>query len=247
MYRMIKSIVPAVLLALFFMQFAQMAQADEPTKPAFKVFKTYGEAIAFYKASGQMPHATGNVFTGYSLEPFGSAAKAMAEAQEKAQKGGINAAVVTENDQHTYDTPPRGTHWPGTYDIVALGAITPVAATPENLLVEIQHNPENAGHFYDLAQQAEYKALTKDYRDIIRAKNDENTRGLALLVRLIAFHEGKTCGDDLVRWAKFHKNADVRLASDLALIQFGRAAEVEEILKTEPNNEVKSKAQKSLI
>ncbi len=100
MYRMIKSIVPAVLLALFSF-FTQLAQADEPAKSAFKTFKTFGEAVAFYKASGQLPHGTGNVFTGYSLEPFGSAAKAMAEAQEKAQKAGINAAVITENDQHT--------------------------------------------------------------------------------------------------------------------------------------------------
>ncbi len=246
MRRMFKSVVPAVLLVLFSF-FTQLAQADESAKPPFKVFKTYNEAVAFYKASGQMPHATGNVFTGYSLEPFGSAAKAMAEAQEKAQKGGISAAVITENDQHTYDRPPPGTRWYGTYNVVALGAITPVAATPENLLVEIQRNPENAGHFFDLAQQAEFKTLTKDYRDIVRAKNDETTRGLGLLVRLIAFHDSKACEDDLVRWAKFHKNADVRLASDLALIQFGRANEVEEILKTEPNNEVKSKVQKSLI
>ena len=246
MRRIFKSVVPAALLVLFSF-FTQLAQADESTKPAFKVFKTYGEAIAFYKASGQLPHGTGNVYTGYSLEPFGSSAKALAEAQEKAQKAGINAAVITENDQHTYDRPPPGTHWYGTYDVVALGAIAPVAATPENLLAEIQRNPENAGHFYDLAQQADYKALTKDYRDIVRAKNDENTRGLAILVRLIVFHDGKACGDDLAKWAKYHKNAEARLASDLALIQFGRASEVEEIMKTEPNREVKEKVQKSLI
>jgi hypothetical protein len=246
MRKMFNSVVPAVLLVLFSL-FTQMAQAEESAKQPFKVFKTYGEAIAFYKPAGQMPHATGNVFTGYSLEPFGSAAKAMADAEEKAQKGGINAAVVTENDQHTYDRPPPGTRWYGTYDVVALGAITPVSANPENLLVEIQRNPENAGHFYDLAQQPDYKALTKDYRGIIREKNDEHTRGLALLVRLIALHDGKGCGDELVKWGKYHKNAEVRLESDLALIQLGRGAEVEEILKTEPNNEVKSKVQKSLI
>ncbi len=243
--RMIKSVVPAVLLVLFSF-FTQMAQADEPEKPAFKVFKTYGEAVAFYKNSGQLPHG-GGVFIGYSLEPFGSRDKALAEAEEKAEKSGASAGFITQDGRHTYNTPPPGTHWPGTYNMVSLAALTPIPANPANLLAEIQRNPENAGHFYDLAQQPEYKALTKDYREIVREKNDEHTRGLALLVRLIAFHDGKACGDDLVKWAKYHKNADVRLASDLALIQFGRGAEVEEILKTEPNNEVRSKVQKSLI
>ncbi len=162
-------------------------------------------------------------------------------------KSGASAGFITQEGRHNFDTPPPGTHWPGTYNMVSLGALTPVAATPENLLAEIQRNPENAGTFYDLAQTAEYKALTKNYRDIVREKNDERTRGLAVLVRLIALHDGKACGDDLVKWAKYHKNADVRLASDLALIQFGRGKEVEEILKTEPNNEVKSNVQKSLI
>ncbi len=123
----------------------------------------------------------------------------------------------------------------------------PVAANPDNLLAEIQRNPDLAGFYHELAQQQEYKGLTKGYREIIRAKNDETTRGLALLVRLIALHDGKTSGDDLVKWAKYHRNAEVRMASDLALIEFGRGAEVEEILKTEPNHEVKEKVQKSLI
>lgn len=225
----------------------RLAQADEPANAPFKTFKTLGEAVSFYKDKGQIPHGTGNVYTGYSLEPFGSRTKALAEAEEKAQKAGISAGLITQDAQRTYNTPPPGTKWYGTYDVVSLGAITPVEATPENLLAEIQRNPEGAYYLQELAKQPTYKGLTKAYRDIIRTRNEENARGIDALVRLVAFHDGKVAGDDLIKWAKYHKNADVRMASDLALIEFGRAAEVEEILKTEQNREVKEKIQKSLI
>ena len=76
MHRFMKVVIHAVCAALFI---AQMAQAGEPAKPTFRVFKNYGEAVAFYKSSGQLPHG-GGVFIGYSLEPFGSRDKALAEA-----------------------------------------------------------------------------------------------------------------------------------------------------------------------
>jgi len=246
MCRMFKSVVPAVLLVLFSL-FTQLAQADEPAKSTFKIFKSYGEAVAFYKDKGQLVHNTGDVFMGYSLEPFGSRDKAMAEAQEKAQKANASAVIISQDFRRTYNTPPPGTSWYGTYNVIGLAGITPVEATPANLLSEIQHNPGVVGFYFELAKKPEYKSLTKDYRDIIRTKNDENTQGMSHLVRLIAFHDGKACGDDLLKWVKYHKNPEVRLASYLALIEFGRTAEVEETLKTEANNDVKAKVQKSLI
>ncbi len=245
--QIIKSVVRALLAALFFANHAQLAQADEPAKSSFRTFKTFGEAVSYYKDKGQLPHASGNVFSGYSLEPFGSRAKALAEAQDNAGKAGVSAAIITQDFQRTYDTPPPGTHWHGTYDVVILGGINPVEATPENLLSEIQHNPAATGFYLDLAKKAEFKGLTQGYREIIRGRNDENSQGISVLVQLIAFHDGKACGDDLLKWAKYHRNPDVRVAAYLGLIQFGRTAEVEESLKSESNNDVKAKVQKNLI
>jgi hypothetical protein len=237
----------ALVSALVVFQHAQVVQAEEPAISSFKAFKNYGEAVAFYRDKGQLPHPTGKVYSGYSLEPFGSRSKALAEAQENAVKAGVTTVIITQDFKRNYDTPPPGSKWYGTFNVISMEAIVPVDATPENLLAEIQKNPAVTTYYFDLAKKPEFKGLTKGYREIIRTKNDENASGLPLLIQLIVLHDGKSCGDDLLRWAKYHKNANARLAAYLGLIEFGRTAEVEEALKSEPNNEVKVKVQKSLI
>ena len=64
---------------------------------------------------------------------------------------------------------------------------------------------------------------------------------------MIALQDGASAGDDLVKWAKYHKNATVRLEACLGLIDMGRSNEVEEILKSEQNARVKTSVQQHLI
>ena len=261
---------------------SQTVLADEPAKVDFQSFKSFGDAVVLFKDKGKLPKLSGNIYSGYSLLPFGSRKKAWADAQSNAEKDGVSVVVISTDGEREYEPGniPPGASWYGTFAVITLSAVTPVDLTQASLLDAIKSN--GVGYFMETAKKPEFKGMTKDYREIVRANNNpepeqgrrpimscsENTNynlhlkhgneinrdfnlekveGLSCLTQLITLHDGKTSGDDLLKWAKYHKNANVRLQAMLGLIEFGRTAEVEEVLKTETNNEVKTKVQKNLI
>jgi hypothetical protein len=150
----------------------------------------------------------------------------------------------------------------GTFWVYRVIPIRFVPLTSENLLAEIKahatsHPLEGRANFLaphmkllaEIARDPAYGSLTSEYRAIIRAANDEHIDGYAMasLIGLLDLHEGKGCTEDLLRWAKHHKNSQVRLASYRALISQGKHSEVEEILKSEENKAIKEAVGKELI
>lgn len=244
MFQVFKSALPVMLLSALFL--SQPVQAEDSAIPSIQVFKNFGEVFSFFKDKRKLPHITGKQYSGYSLLPFGSRKKAWVDAQTNAEKDGVSFAVITTDGEQAFDTPPPGSSWFGNFSVIRLDAITPVDLSSDNLIAEIKIN--GIAYYSEVAKNPEFKGLTKDYREIIRANNYERAQqSLSGLVQLIALHDGKGSGDDLLKWAKYHKNAGVRLAAYLGLIEFGRTAEVEEVLKSESDYEVKVKVQKSLI
>lgn len=260
MYQFIKFMIAAVILSVYLFQ---PAQAEDIAKSSAQVFNSYPDAVKFAEEKGKILHLAGKQFSGYSLLPFGSRKKAYAEAQEKVETNKESMAYISVDRELHFagDNPPPGSFTGGIYQVITLNIVSLLDLSSENLLNEIQsadlnnyglkdHLLDNyrlKDHLLGYAKKAEFKDLSKNYREIIRARNNASSNGLYDLTQLIVLHEGKSCADDLIKWSKFHKNPGVRLASYLGLIQFGKTSEVEEILKSEADNSVKDKVQKNLI
>jgi hypothetical protein len=228
------------------------------------VYDKYQDAAA--AANGQLLSIdrSAATYSGYSVMPFGNRKKSVDEALTSAAKSPNSNFLVIADGRQVYgpDAPPPGSFWGGTYWVYRLLPIKYVALTGENLLAEIRAHATSRPmdgsvnlslpHIQALAEIAKdpaYGSLTTEYRAIIRGANDERIDGYAMpsLIGLIAFHEGKNCTDDLLRWAKYHKNSQARLASYRVLISQGKQSDVEEILKLEENKAVKEAVKKELI
>lgn len=199
-------------------------------------------------------------YSGYSLLPFGSKNKAIAEAMSKATKSKDSYFLVATDSSQTFpaNEPPPGSFMGGVYSVYRIVPIRYIDLTSESLATEIKaHATTRVGdisrqHINALINSAKdpsFRSLTSEYRDIIRKNNDEHIDGFAFtsLIGLIEYHEGKACTDDLLRWAKFHKHPQARLGALMSLISLGRLSEVEEILKSEENSAVKDAVKKALI
>lgn len=240
MYQFIKFMIAAVILSVGLFQ---PAQAEES---GVRIFNN-NEIVRYAVENSKIFHITDERFSGYSFKLFGSRDKAYAEALDKVKNSNTPFVYLSSDSvQKFLDKAPPGSIGGGDYYVVTFSPLTFINLTPESLITEIKTYGAS-GYLIDYAKKSEFKNLTKNYREIIRAKNDESSAGLYDLTQLIVLHEGKSCADDLIKWSKFHKNPGVRLASYLGLIQFGKTSEVEEILKSEADNSVKDKVQKNLI
>ena len=209
MYQSIRSVIPAILLSICTLQ---PAHADETSITSVQVFKKAQDAISFAEEKGKILHPIDKQFNGYSLQPFGSREKAYAEALEKAEKSGESFLYVAADRDAQFSSPPPGSFMSGTYRVITFNSVSMLDLTAENLLSELKYGAFHA-HLLGYARKAEFKDLTKNYREMIRAGNYEKDSGLGDLTQLIILHEGKSCADDLIKWSKFHKNSAVRLAS----------------------------------
>jgi hypothetical protein len=245
---------------------AQRSSAEQQVETPFKssseltVYKTYQEAIS---ASGNRLisiNQNSRIYSGYSILPFGNRNKAVAEAMRNAGKShDLSFLVFTDKMQFfPGEAPPPGSFIGGDYYVYRILSFQYIELTTENLMNEIKIHTihpigdisrEHIKALVDIAKDPAFSSLTSEYKTIIRNNNNENFDGFALpgLIELIQFHEGKSCVDDLLRWAKFHKNPQARLGAYNALIRLGKFSEVEEILKSEENNSIKDAVKRSLI
>lgn len=238
MYQLIKSLVSVVILSVFVFNLAHA----EDVPPASQSFMSRAEAIALAQKSGKVFHPLGIQYIGTS-KSFTSAEKdsydnAVAEAKRSTE---LSFYIDKSYDEKVTSWGVSGI----TQHVTILKPFSIVDLTPESLLAEIKVSKDS--YLFDYAKKAEFKTLTKEYKEIVRARNYETADGQEILVQIIVLHEGKDCIDNLMRWSRSHQNSGARLASYLGLIQLGKASEVEEILKSEASASVKSKVQKALI
>jgi len=239
---------------------AQQTETSQEALPRLTVYGNYKEALA--ASGGRLLSIDKNsrLYSGYSLLPFGSRNKAMAEAMSNAAKSPDLSFLVFEDRKQTFpaEAPPPGSFMGGVYYVYRVLPVRFVELTADNLLNEIKAHAttrisdisrQHIKALVDIAKDPAFRTLTSEYRNIVRGANDERFDGFALpsLIGLIELHEGKNCVDDLLRWAKFHKNPQARLGSYTALIALGKISEVEEILKSEENRAVKEAVKKALI
>lgn len=238
----------------------QVTETSQKGLPSLAVYANYKDALA--GAGDRLLSISKNsrLYSGYSLLPFGSRNKAVAEAMSNAAKSTDLSFLVFADGQQTYraEAPPPGSFMGGVYSVYRILPVQYIELSADNLLNEIRTHattrigdisPQHINVLVDIAKNLAFRTLTNEYRNIIRSANDENFDGFALpsLIGLIEHHEGKSCVDDLLRWAKFHKNPQARLGSYTALIALGKLSEVEEILRSEENRAVKEAVKKALI
>jgi hypothetical protein len=239
MFKEIRSATSIVLLSLLLFNFSY---ADEVSAPSTQSFMTRAEAITLAQKEGKIFHPLGTQYIGTSKSLITAEKDSYNNAVEEAKKSTELLFYV----DRSYNEQVTSWGISGiTQHVTVLNSFSLVNLTPENLLAEIKVGSDS--YLFDYAKKPEFKSLTKDYKEIVRARNYEKVNGQEYLVQLIILHEGKDCADDLMKWAKHHNNSGARLASYLGLIQFGKSSEVDEILKSEPSISIKNRVQKALI
>ena len=189
--------------------------------------------------------------------------RAMDEANEKAAKSGASTFIVYEDTERTYraDAPPPGSMFGGVYHVYSIFEIRFIELTRDSLLAELKNAVSYPVRYFgsshlrtliEIAKKPEYRALTQEYRNIVRSINQARLDGdvgnaLVSLVALIGANEGDHAAEDLTRWAKFHAYAPVRVAAYRALIDMKKTREVEEMLRSEENTRVKDEVKRLLI
>ncbi|MFN4264424.1 MAG: hypothetical protein ACK4F8_01605 [Aquabacterium sp.] len=254
-----RGFVSALALCALSVPIATSSQTQDEQQQ-LTVYATYLDAVQSAGKKLLSIHKGSSYYTGYSLLPFGSREKAVKEALGFAAKSTDTVLIVTFDATETYrpEAPPPGSFMGGVYSVYRLLPIKYIDLTTQTLLTEIkahvglritQISEQHIKYLTDVARSPDYKGLTPEYKALVRAGNNEYSDGFALsrLVQLIELHEGKSCAEELIRWAKFHKNSQVRHGAYTSLISLGKHAEVEEILKTEENKAVKQSVQDALI
>ncbi len=212
-------------------------------------------------ATEQMPILTEGlpVYVGYALKPFRSRDDAMKEALGKAAKSGRTTLLALADREQTYPAtnPPPGSFSGGVYAVVALTPIQVQTVTPDLLFSELKRHIFSSQsvvteHSQWLLQRivADKPAGAPDeLKALIRSVRAEQMNALLAeqLVQSVFLLTDSSSGEDMLRWAKFHKNSGARQASLLALIKLGRIKEVEEALKTEVDRKVKATVERQLI
>jgi hypothetical protein len=259
----------SVFIAIIPFIFILQARADDaPASP--KIFKKSNEVTSQAKENNKLIHF-GKFARGFSYAlNFNSRKKAFDEALSNAITAGFTSVYEVSNQDVNYDPAPPGSYMPGLYSVATLLEITFLDINPENLIIELTNGLQNSlqngngGYesnkfgtdyvksLFELAAKPEHKGLSGKYKEIIRANNSDHGRStlsqqLGELTDIIVLQEGNDCANDLIRWAKFHKDNGVRLSAYLNLVKLGKVSEIEEMLKTEVNPEIKDTVQKNLI
>lgn len=244
------------MLVLLFCTSVSAAESNDP----IHIYGKYEDAVAAAHGRLLILNNDSPVASGYSLLPFGSKQKAVNEATKKAAKLSNHDYLAYEDHEVTFsaNTPPPGSFMGGVYYVYRIIGISYVTPTSAALLEQIKSNLVmsagdlsymHAQYLADTASNPVYSGLTPMYEGLIRENNSEYIKSAMLpkLVKLIALHEGAASTEEIKRWAKYHKNSEVRLSAYLALLDLGKTADVEDLLKTEDNSAIKEKIQSKLI
>lgn len=210
-------------------------------------------------ATEQMPILTEGlpVYAGYALKPFRSRDDAMNEALGKAAKFGRTTLLVLADREQTYSNPPPGSFVGGVYAVVALTPIQVQTVTPDLLFSELKRHIFSSQSVVTEHSQWLLQRIVADkpagapveLKALIRSVRAEQMNALLAeqLVQSVFLLTDISSGEDMLRWAKFHKNSGARQASLLVLLKLGRTKEVEEALKTEVDRKVKATVERQLI
>jgi hypothetical protein len=223
----------------------------------FVTYKNYKELID--KNPGKIPALKPkySYFDGYSLLPFGSRDKAVAEAEERVCTSDNKQLLVIYDGEKNYSKkPPRGSIVGGVFYEYDLMPVQFTGTSSDELRAELDvwlktgirssFSGAHLKHLLATAKNDTYKELSAYFLD--RVKNaTKNTGGNSSAVELYTFYNGIDARDDLVKWIKYHKVYTIKLASYKALIDLGLNSEVENLLENESNADLKKKIGMMLI
>lgn len=216
---------------------ADEAPVSAPTAPvaeelAVKVFPNMGALIK--SNPGKLPLVRGSEYEGTSLLPFGSRDRAMQEAKDNAKKSGYKTFVVT------YDRQERMTKGLGTgiFQVVKIQGVELVDKSVGAVMQSIEafsRIPELRSILVAALKEPEFAEQVPQFKSWVQRDEDQMPSGVAMseIVKAIVLHEGKLASEQLKKWAKFHRSADVRAQSMKALLQFGETDLVEDMVKSE--------------
>jgi len=223
------------------------------------VFPTYKAAAS--SSNGRLLHIDmrANLSSGYSGSLFDERKKAVAAAEKRARNTRSRYFLVFRDGRQNFPAskPPPGKLMGGIYYVYQLLPIDYIELTPGNLLAEIKSHlqvsfelsREHVLNLFEVARNDKHKSLIKEYKKIVRDNNKETLANDALpqLVPLIASLEGKASANDIMKWAKYHKNPGVRVAAYTTLVELGKVQDVEKMLQNEKNQKVKEMVEQKLI
>lgn len=245
-----------VLLTVWAQATAQPTAGSQA--PDVRVYRTYAEAAA--AGEGKIPSLGDGIpyFDGYSLKPFRPKQAAFDEAVEKARKARSTTllVVIDKDQQYPSTSPPPGSFAGGVYNVVGLAPVAYLEPTTENLLSELRLHvysaatpPEHVALLLKLASEPQHRAAVPELKALVRQERSERMPASASagLVEAVVAQESAAAADDLIRWCKYHKNPDLRLASYQALLKMGRTKDVEDLLRNEPDKKVRAQVERKLL
>ena len=238
--------------------------AEDPTAPIYE-----GIEDAADHANGKLVviNDWSNDLSGFSLGPFGNKMNGVNQAWSAARSSGLTAFLVSFSGYRSFpQKPPPGNLLPGSYYVLTLQPISFADETPQNVVDSLNRqisadSPQGTGggrrreyndyiaYLFKIAKTYDYKTLSGPCGTAIKG----SATNIALIglagqcMEIMAQNDAIASQDKFVRWAKYHPMSKVRLAAFKALIAINRQDLADDILKTEPNEEVRDAVSKLML
>ncbi len=245
------------LLFVFFISSCATTNTKKPDLSQIKMFSTHEEIVKECPNDKMItidPKA--HCYKGYSTVIFGSKEEAKNKGVAKAIEAKLKYGLVGYYEKTLY-------LFGGPVDNYVF-QILPIEFTElnsNNLLNEIESwiyayrettktRVKQLVYLYELAKKDEFAELADTYKQIIKKCNTKKlcfSLGMEKLVDLYAFHQGSDSIKTLIQWIKYHEEFDVRRASYDALINMRKILDVEKLLTTEKNRDIKKAVKRKLI
>lgn len=196
---------------------------------------------------------------GYAIAaPFKTNEGAFDDIRKLATARGVKQVLVLQATTQIFpgDKPPPGGFLGGVYHVVRALPFGFVPMTKEAITEQLRRAllatrpaKEHFQYALTLARQDRHRDIGADLRLLLRGElaQGADSQMVSQICETIVHHEGDAAADDMLKWAKFHKNFGARLCAYKALMKAGRTRDVEEVLRSEPDKALKSRIERSLL